>query len=83
MFIYESHMGGFFASEEELSYEECSCEVCGDRDWLVGKAETKEEARDLIEGSCVDYGQEEVDEFLKEYFSEQGESEVNCVYLNY
>ena len=37
MFVYESHMGGFFVSDEELSYEECSCEVCGDRDWLFIK----------------------------------------------
>ena len=74
MLVYESHMGGFFVSDEELSYEECSCEVCGDSDLLVGKAETKEEARDLIEGYMVDYGQEEVEDFLEEYFGEQGES---------
>ena len=74
MFVYESHMGGFFVSDEELSYEECSCEVCGDMDWLLGKAETKEEAIYLIDGYYVDYGPEDYEDFLEEYFLEQGES---------
>ena len=76
MFVYESHMGGFFVSEEELSYEECSCEVCGDSDWFIGEAETKEEAREIIKNEFIYYDKEEVEEFLEECFGEQGESVV-------
>ena len=76
MFIYESHMGGFFASVEELSYEERHCETCGDSDWFIGEAETKEEAREIIKNEFIYCGQEEVEEFLEEYFGEQGESVV-------
>ena len=46
MYIYENHMGGLFASDRELSYEECYCETCGDSDWLIGEADTREEVLD-------------------------------------
>lgn len=48
MYIYENHMGGLFASDRELSYEECYCETCGDSDWLIGEADTREEAWELL-----------------------------------
>lgn len=49
MYVYESHMGGLFVSESELSFEECYCETCGDLDWLVGYAESRAEAWALLE----------------------------------
>lgn len=48
MFIYEGHMGGLFVTEEPLSYEECYCETCGDSDWMIGEADTREEAWNLL-----------------------------------
>lgn len=48
MYIYEGHMGGLFVSDEILSYEETYCETCGDSDWLVGYADTREEAWALL-----------------------------------
>lgn len=48
MYIYEGHMGGLFVSDEILSYEETYCETCGDSDWLVGYAETRDEAWELL-----------------------------------
>lgn len=48
MYIYEDHMGGLYTSDRELSYEERHCEQCGDTDWSVGYATTKEEAWNLL-----------------------------------
>ena len=48
MYIYESHMGGLYTSDEPLDYEDLYCEECGDSDWLIGYAETREEAWNLL-----------------------------------
>lgn len=48
MYIYQSHMGGLYTSDDELDYEYTYCEICGDSDWLIGYAETREEAWDLL-----------------------------------
>ena len=34
IYIYESHLGGLYISDEELSLDETYCEACGDSDWL-------------------------------------------------
>ena len=48
MYIYESHLGNLYTSIYELDYDELYCEQCGDSDWLIGCATTKEEAWDLL-----------------------------------
>lgn len=48
MYIYESHLSGLYASEMYLDYDELYCEQCGDSDWLIGYADTKKEAWDLL-----------------------------------
>lgn len=48
MYIYEGHLGGLFISEEELDWKDTYCEICGDSDWLLGFATTKEEAWDVL-----------------------------------
>ena len=48
MYIYESHLGSLYTSTYELDYDELYCEQCGDSDWLVGYATTREEAWDLL-----------------------------------
>ena len=48
MYIYESHLGNLYTSIYELDYDELYCEQCGDSDWLIGYATTKEEAWDLL-----------------------------------
>lgn len=48
MYIYQSHMGGLYTSDDELDYEQTYCETCGDSDWLIGYAETREEAWELL-----------------------------------
>ena len=48
MYVYESHMGGLFALDYELNFEERYCEQCGDSDWELGCANTREEAWELL-----------------------------------
>lgn len=48
MYIYQSHMGELYTSDDELDYEQTYCETCGDSDWLIGYAETREEAWELL-----------------------------------
>ena len=48
MYIYESHLGNLYTSIYELDYDELYCEQCGDSDWLIGYATTREEAWDLL-----------------------------------
>ena len=72
MYIYENHMGGLFTSEWELTSEECYCETCGDSDWLIGEADTREEALELLkdEDGFILYTDEYMQEFLNENFGE-------------
>ena len=48
IYIYEGHMGSLYTSDELLDYDDLYCEHCGDSDWLVGYAETKEDAWALL-----------------------------------
>lgn len=72
MYIYESHMGGLFVSDDELDYEQTYCETCGDSDFLLGYAETREEAWNLLKDDTNINGSggwdyEYVQEFLKNW----------------
>lgn len=72
MYIYESHMGGLFVSDEILDYKQTYCETCGDFDYLIGYAETREEAWELLKDyTDVDgsggWDYEYVQEFLKNW----------------
>ena len=53
MYIYESHMGGLYTLDEPLDYEDLYCEECGDSDWLIGYAETREEAWNLLKDMAL------------------------------
>ena len=48
MYIYEGHLGGLYTTEEPLEYEDLYCEECEDSDTLIGYAETKEEAWNVL-----------------------------------
>lgn len=62
MYIYESHMGYFYTSNEHLSSKRRHCNSCGDYDFLIGEANTKREAWELlgpwsegfVESVCLD-----------------------------
>lgn len=72
MYIYESHMGCLFVSDEILDYKQTYCETCGDSDYLLGYAETREEAWNLLKDDTNINGSggwdyEYVQEFLKNW----------------
>lgn len=48
MYIYESHLGGLYTSNEYLDYDDLYCEQCGDSDWLIGCVTTRTEAWELL-----------------------------------
>ena len=75
MYIYEGHMGCLYISYFPLGYDELHCEECGDSDWLIGQAETREEALGLLKdytdingsgGWDYDY----VQDFINTYWAE-------------
>lgn len=75
MYIYEGHTGSLYTSNRELSYEERHCEQCGDSDWLIGYATTREEAWNLLKNDIDINGSggwdyDYVQEFLNENWNE-------------
>lgn len=51
-YIYESHMGGIYATSYALDYEERYCDQCGDCDSLIGEAETVGELL-IVLSNCI------------------------------
>lgn len=80
MYIYENHLGGLYVSDDWLDYDDTYCEECGDSDWLVGTAETREEAWNLLKDQTdIDgsggYDYEYVQEFINGNWEEEMEDE--------
>lgn len=75
MYIYESHLGGgFYVSEEPIPFEDLYCEECGDSDWEVGQADTKEEAMNLLMERYSDcYDESYIREFVEGNFEDEEE----------
>jgi len=48
MFLYETCTGTLYETEEELSYEDLQCEICGDSHSFIGEFQTEEEKKLLI-----------------------------------
>lgn len=73
MFIYENHLGGLYTSSEEIPFEELFCETCGDCDFLIGEADTREEAWKLLKddtdiNSSGGWAYDYIQEFLSEHW---------------
>ncbi len=47
-YIYESHMGGLYCTDDSMDFDDLYCDECGDSDWEVGYANTLEEAWELL-----------------------------------
>jgi hypothetical protein len=71
MYIYEDHMGGLYVSHHMLSHEETYCEQCGDSDWLIGCAYTRQGAWDLLKtDSFFGYDYNYIKAFIDTYWAE-------------
>lgn len=68
MYLYESHLGGLYLSEEPIPYKDRRCEECGDSDWELGQVETFDDvlARITDDDGFVPY----TDEYLAEIKAE-------------
>lgn len=51
-YLYESHLGGIYITDEEQDFENLYCEQCGDYDWLIGSFETIRDFWSLIKDEC-------------------------------
>lgn len=51
-YLYESHMGGLYTSDEYLDDDYLYCEECGDYDWLIGEFETLADFWNLVKDEC-------------------------------
>ena len=43
VYVYESHLGGLYTSDDYIPSDELYCEQCGDRDYEIGSFDTFEE----------------------------------------
>lgn len=88
MFIYENHLGGLYASDDRLDFDELYCEECGDSDWLIGEANTRAEAwellKELIDLNCNGgYDFEYVKNFIQSNFEDDKENVYVVEYTVY
>lgn len=51
-YLYDSHIGGLFTSESELTVEERYCEQCFDCDMLIGTFNNVKEFWTLVKDNC-------------------------------
>ena len=75
MYIYEGHLGSLYASDTYLDYEDLYCEECGDSDWCIGYATTREQAWELLKDNTnIDgsggWDYEYIMQFLEENWEE-------------
>ena len=74
MYIYESHLGGLYTSDEYLDYDDLYCEQCGDSDWLIGYADTRKEAWKLLKDDIDINGSGGWDyDYVKEFINKNWE----------
>lgn len=88
MFIYENHLGGLYASDDILDIDELYCEECGDSDWLIGEANTRAEAwellKELVNLNCNGgYDLEYVKNFIQSNFEDDKENVYVVEYTVY
>jgi hypothetical protein len=67
MYIYEGHIGSIYTSENQIDYDDLYCETCGDKDYLIGYADTLEEALALF--SDEDWNMDYIKECLEGSFN--------------
>ena len=68
LYLYESHMGGLYWSEEDYDYESMYCETCGDSDMQLGTAENYLAAMELLDENSEHYIDEHISELAGEAY---------------
>ena len=70
MYLYESHLGGFYTSEEDYGYDYLYCEQCGDSDTLVWWFDDEEDLKELLSSYRDYYDEDYIKETIKELLSD-------------
>lgn len=52
MYLYSSHLGGLYTSEDYLDWDARYCKQCGDSDQLIGKFNSVKEFWEIIKDEC-------------------------------
>lgn len=86
MYIYESHMGGYYAADEPLSFDVLYCDTCGEHDALIGVYDPNNEydaeafAKYLLDEEYYSaYGiQEEIDRLFNCYVDVEALAQGNA-----
>lgn len=70
MYIYESHDGGLYMKDREIAPKDLMCETCGGCDFLLGEANNKEQAKDMLYETYIKdiYGKKWIDEWAEGAF---------------
>lgn len=55
-YVYESHLGGLYESDEQLDNNELYCEECGDSDWKLGYYEDLGDLWSLLKNETSIFG---------------------------
>lgn len=66
MYLYESHLGGVFATTESIDWGYLYCDSCGDSDQFIGYFETEEELKELLNG-LKHYSKKYINEIVKQW----------------
>lgn len=66
-YLYESHLGGYYDTDDLKSADELYCESCGDFDWPIGTYRTQEEREELIRNWEHDWGDDSDEEYDEEW----------------
>lgn len=56
LYIYESHLGGFYCTNEKQNIESLYCEQCGDYDNYLGKAEDAYDVAEILRSKVELFG---------------------------
>lgn len=55
-YLYESHLGGLYTSDEQIDFDDLYCEECGGSDWEVGEYEDLRDLWGLVKGEASIFG---------------------------
>lgn len=74
MYVYESHLGGLYSSEEEYDFDTLYCEECGDSDLLIGEFDKNDPDafwNCMIENEGCIYSESTISNFIADNFNVQ------------
>lgn len=74
LYIYESHLGGFYTSPIPYPDDCLCCESCGDSDQEVGYARNRAEAKRLIQAYSRSLTKSDINEFLDKNFPKEADT---------